>query len=241
MPIGSAGMPRPDGDGEGGPRNTREIDRNVNLFFSKMDRQTTRGDSRVSNPSPAKGGLDQSAVSLAGERNPNDVGGGHHGAVGAGRASRADSGEVGPPVVAWGFPVVKPAPGTLVGRPDPNAPDRSGGGGVKLPPRFLLIDPAEAGALKGAAARSAVGPEGAGKTFTVRAVSGGVQRLETQGGKQGWVPVQAGDQLSQGTVLRTDQTTGGSVGFALNEATGLNWNNLQQADSHALWQLNLRK
>jgi hypothetical protein len=111
---------------------------------------------------------------------------------------------------------------------------------VKLPPRFLLIDPAEAGALKGAAAMASAGPDG-GKTFTVQAVSGSVQRLETQGGKQGWVPVQAGDQLSQGTVLRTDQSTGASVGFGLNDATSINWNNLQRADSHALWQLNLTK
>ena len=55
------------------------------------------------------------------------------------------------------------------------------------------------------------------------------------------MPVKTGDQLDQGTVLRTDQTTSASLGFGLNEATSLNWDNLQRTVNHAMWQLNVTK
>ena len=55
------------------------------------------------------------------------------------------------------------------------------------------------------------------------------------------MPVKTGDQLGQGTVLRTDQPTSASLGFGLNEATSLNWDNLQRAGNHAQRQLILTK
>jgi len=72
---------------------------------------------------------------------------------------------------------------------------------------------------------------------TITSVAGGLQKLADQDGKQGWVPLKAGDKLSPGSIIRVDRKTGGEVGFAIQkDALSLEWTKIHQDPRHNLFQ-----
>jgi hypothetical protein len=76
---------------------------------------------------------------------------------------------------------------------------------------------------------------------TVASVTGGVQKLTTQEGKQGWAPLKAGDNLRAGSAIRISQD-GGEVGKSnLNAVMSLHWTLVQQTPKGKVYLLQSRK
>jgi hypothetical protein len=99
---------------------------------------------------------------------------------------------------------------------------------------FEVIDPPEPAAIQGALGKA--GPAAGAKTVTVAQVAGSVQRFSQQNGQQGWAPLKAGDQLTQGSVIRVEGNTGGEVGFSSPEAAlSLSFTKIHGGSKHTLY------
>ena len=63
-----------------------------------------------------------------------------------------------------------------------------------------------------------------------------MQRLSQQNGQQGWAPLKAGDQLTQGSIIRVEGNTGGEVGFSsLKAALSLRFTKFHGGSKHTLY------
>ena len=108
---------------------------------------------------------------------------------------------------------------------------------------FEVIDPVEAPGLQSALAKAqSAATAGAGSpTLNVTSVAGGVQKLTTQKGKQGWAPLKAGDKLSPGSAIRLSPD-GGEVGTSnLNAVFSLRWTLVQQNSKGKVYSLHSNK
>lgn len=146
----------------------------------------------------------------------------------------------------WKFIGVKPGSGvTDPAEPmGPKGPDTSSG--IKPIKHFEVIDPAEpeAASLQAALAKAQISPAKGtpGKTATVASVTGTVQKLTEQGGKQGWAPLKPGDNLGQGSIIRVDRNTGGEVGFGdLETALSQNFSKIHGTSNHTVYLVKVRE
>jgi hypothetical protein len=101
---------------------------------------------------------------------------------------------------------------------------------------FEVIDPPEAAAIQGALGKARPAAGAAAKTVTAAQVAGSVQQISQQNGQQGWVPLKAGDQLTQGSIIRVEGNTGGEVEFSSPEAAmSLNFTKIHGGSKHTLY------
>jgi hypothetical protein len=214
-------MPQPEGDTKSTPLGDPQLMLKLTRLAAKHQKgESLRPDAVVADPVPALGAK---AASRAEGGAGFAAKGGKLAAAGATKAE-----------AKWRFAGKKP--GSEVTDPaewqDRKIRDLSIGR-IK---HFEVIDPVEAPALQGALAQ-AQASGAAARSVTVAAVAGGVQKLTTQDGKQGWAPLKAGDKLSQGSIIRVDNSTGGEVGTgSLREALSVGWTKIHQASGHNLYQ-----
>jgi len=76
---------------------------------------------------------------------------------------------------------------------------------------------------------------------TISDVTGSVQVLARQEGKQGWIPVTAGSELAGNAVIRVDNGTGGEIGVGDTEtAQSIDWIKIHSGPGHTLYQMRTR-
>jgi len=225
--FGLGGYPRPEG-GESKPTDKSEI----TLLLLRVEQtlpssgEEHRGDPLVSDPAPIKGGKDAS---------------GPEGGISAAKGVELAAAGAAKAKVAWRFAGKKP--GSEVTDPaewqDRKIRDLS----MARIKHFEVIDPVEAPGLQGTLAKAQAGAlAGAGgPALTVTSVAGGVQKLTTREGKQGWAPLKAGDKLSPGSAIRLSPS-GGEVGTSnLNAVLSLKWTLVQQNPKGKVYLLQSKK
>ena len=214
--------PRPDGDSKetGSPKEIFTDPLLVMKWIKAGPTEGPRGDPQVSDPVPVKGGK-AAAGPQGGAGSPAK--GGELAAAGAVRAT-----------AKWRFSGRKPGSGVTdpAEWQDRKIRDFS----FARMKHFEVIDPPEAAAIQDALEKAGPAAGAAAKTVTVAQVAGSVQRLSQQNGQQGWAPLKAGDQLSQGSIIRVEGNTGGEVGFSSPEAAlSLNFTKIHGGSKHTLY------
>jgi hypothetical protein len=197
------------------------------MKWIKITAPGERGDPRVSDPAPIKG----SKAASGPEGAASAIKGGELAAAGAAKAE-----------AKWRFAGKKP--GSEVTDPvewqDRKIRDFS----MARMKHFEVIDPVEAPGLQGALAKAqASSASGAtGQSVTVASVAGGMQKLATENGQQGWAPLKAGDSLGQGSIIRVESNTGGEVGVGnADTALPMNWQKIHSFSGHVVFLLSIKE
>jgi len=110
----------------------------------------------------------------------------------------------------WVFGGMKPG-WTLIGPRDPDLPGTTLPTKPEVKPRDILPDPMEMAAIKGAQAEMS-DTAGKASTMVVTSVTGSVEKLTEQGGRQTWASLKVGDTIGPGTIVRVDNKVGGAIG-----------------------------
>lgn len=227
QPVEKSKTPRPDGeDGNASPREDPQLMLKLTKAAdARQQGESLRPDAVLSDPVPVVNGHATSGPDAGSAARDNGLA--------AAGAAKAES--------AWRYAGKKPGSGIT----DP-AEWQSGKikdlavGRIK---HFEVIDPTESQAIQGALAGSqtAGGAESANQTPSVSLATGGVHVFACQDGQAGWVPLDAGDSLAHGSIVRVENASGARVNFAQSGvSSAVRWNAISSNGKHTLYRIELQ-